>query len=236
MQQAGPKASDRSTRHIEVELPEGVGYRVGDHLAVAPRNDPALVDRVARRFGFQPSDLIRLSAPVGRRPLLPVGEPIAVGRLLTEFVELQQVATRRQIQAMAAATRCPVTKPKLLAFVGEDEASGERYRAEILAKRKSAFDLMVEYPACEWPLAGYLETLAPLAPRYYSISSSPLRDAKRLSVTVGVVAGPAASGAGLFKGVCSNYLATRRARRRRSPRRSARPRRVSRCPTIPRRR
>ena len=33
------------------------------------------------------------------------GEPIAVGRLLTEFVELQQPATRRQIQAMAAATR-----------------------------------------------------------------------------------------------------------------------------------
>ena len=79
------RAGGRSTRHIEVELPEGVDYRVGDHLAVAPRNDPALVDSVARRFGFEPSDLIRLSAPVGRRPLLPVGEPIAVGRLLTEL-------------------------------------------------------------------------------------------------------------------------------------------------------
>jgi len=48
---AGANASDRSTRHIGVQLPPGVTYRVGDHLSVVPRNDPALVDSVARRFG-----------------------------------------------------------------------------------------------------------------------------------------------------------------------------------------
>jgi cytochrome P450/NADPH-cytochrome P450 reductase len=53
-------ASDRSTRHIEIELPAGTSYRVGDHLSVVPRNDPALVDAVARRFGFLPDDQIRL--------------------------------------------------------------------------------------------------------------------------------------------------------------------------------
>jgi len=83
-----------------------------------------------------------------------------VGRLLTEFVELQQPATRKQIQAMAASTRCPVTKPKLLAWVGDDEASAERYRADVLAKRKSAFDLLEEFPAIELPFAAYLESLS----------------------------------------------------------------------------
>jgi cytochrome P450/NADPH-cytochrome P450 reductase len=203
-------SSDRSTRHIEVALPAGTSYRVGDHLSVAPRNDPTLVDEVARRFGFQTGDQIRLIAAEGRRPQLPVGEPISVGRLLTEFVELQQVATRRQIQAMAAATRCPVTKPKLLALVGDDEGAGERHRAEVIVKRKSAFDLMREFPACEWPFAAYLESLSPLAPRYYSISSAPVSDATRCSVTVAAVRGPAASGEGVFKGVCSNYLGARR--------------------------
>src|SRR5205085_3504650 len=48
--------SDRSTRHIEVQLPANLTYRVGDHLSVVPRNDPALVDSVARRFGFLPAD------------------------------------------------------------------------------------------------------------------------------------------------------------------------------------
>jgi cytochrome P450/NADPH-cytochrome P450 reductase len=206
----GSNASDRSTRHIEVQLPPGAAYRVGDHLSVMPRNDPALVDSVARRFGFLPSDQIRLRVTEGRRAQLPVGEAVSVGRLLTDYVELQQVATRKQIQIMSEHTRCPVTKPKLLAFVGDDTASTERYRAEILIRRKSLFDLLDEYPACELPFHAYLEMLSLLAPRYYSISSSPSLDPSLCSVTVAVVEGPASSGRGLYKGVCSNYLAGRR--------------------------
>ncbi|MCP1971349.1 bifunctional cytochrome P450/NADPH--P450 reductase [Bradyrhizobium elkanii] len=208
---AGAHPSERSTRHIEVELPASLKYRVGDHLSVVPRNDPTLVDSVARRFGFLPADQIRLQVSEGRRAQLPVGNAVSVGRLLTEFVELQQVATRKQIQIMAEHTRCPVTKPKLMAYVGDDDASAARYRTEVLAKRKSVFDLLEEYPACELPFHLYLEMLSLLAPRYYSISSSPAGEAQRCSVTVGVVEAPASSGRGIYKGVCSNYLARRRA-------------------------
>jgi cytochrome P450/NADPH-cytochrome P450 reductase len=208
---SGANASDRSTRHIEVQLPEGLKYRVGDHLSVVPRNDPALVDSVARRFGFLPADQIRLHVAEGRRAQLPAGDAVSVGRLLTEFVELQQVATRKQIQIMAEQTRCPVTKPKLLSYVGDDDASMERYRAEVLLRRKSVFDLLEEFPACELLFNAYLEMLSLLAPRYYSISSSPSGDPARCSVTVGVVEGAANSGRGVYKGVCSNYLAGRRA-------------------------
>jgi cytochrome P450/NADPH-cytochrome P450 reductase len=206
----GAHPSDRSTRHIEVQLPAGISYRVGDHLSVVPRNDPALVDQVARRFGFLPADQIRLQVAEGRRAQLPVGDAVSVGRLLTEFVELQQVATRKQIQIMSEQTRCPMTKPKLLAYVGDDDASAERYRNEVLAKRKSVFDLLEEHPACELPFHAYLEMLSLLAPRYYSISSSPSGDGSRCSVTVGVVEAPASSGRGVYRGVCSNYLAGRR--------------------------
>ncbi|HWX07776.1 MAG TPA: cytochrome P450, partial [Bradyrhizobium sp.] len=176
---AGANASERSTRHIEVQLPPGAVYRVGDHLSVVPRNDPALVDSVARRFGFLPADQIRLQVAEGRRAQLPVGDAVSVGRLLSEFVELQQVATRKQIQIMSEQTRCPVTKPKLLAYVGDDSAAAERYRSEILTKRKSVFDLLEEHPACELPFHAYLEMLSLLAPRYYSISSSPSVDPSR---------------------------------------------------------
>jgi cytochrome P450/NADPH-cytochrome P450 reductase len=207
----GTNASERSTRHIEVQLPENASYRVGDHLSVVPRNDPALVDSVARRFGFLPADQIRLGVAEGRRAQLPVGEPMSVGRLLSEFVELQQIATRKQIQIMAENTRCPVTRPKLEAYVGDDAAATERYRSEVFGRRKSVFDLLEEHPACELPFHAYLEMLSLLAPRYYSISSSPSLEASRCSVTVGVVQGAASSGHGTYKGVCSNYLAGRRA-------------------------
>src|SRR5947209_10222200 len=208
---SGANASDRSTRHIEVRLPPNLSYCVGDHLSVVPRNDPVLVDAVARRFGFLPADQIRLQGADGRRAQLPTGDAVSVGRLLTEFVELQQVATRKQIQIMSEHTRGPVTKPKLLAFTGDDPESAERYRSEILGKRKSVYDLLDEHPACELPFHAYLEMLSLLAARYYSISSSPSPDPSRCSVTVGVVEGPAASGRSVYKGICSNYLAGRRA-------------------------
>ena len=46
-----------------------------------------------------------------------------------------------------------------------------------------------------------------LVPRYYSISSSPLEEPGRCSITVAVVEGPARSGRGDYRGVCSSYLA-----------------------------
>src|SRR5262249_32003400 len=77
--------------------------------------------------------------------------------------------------------------------------------------RKSVFDLLEEYPACELPFHAFLEMLSLLAPRYYSISSSPSGNAERCSITAAVVEGHARSGRGFYKGVCSNYLAGRRA-------------------------
>jgi cytochrome P450/NADPH-cytochrome P450 reductase len=104
-----------------------------------------------------------------------------------------------------------MTKPKLLAYVGDDAASAERYRSEVFGKRKSVFDLLEEHPACELPFHAYLEMLSLLAPRYYSISSSPQGETSRCSVTTAVVQGPAHSGRGIYRGVCSNYLSGRRA-------------------------
>ena len=199
----------RSTRHIEIALDQATDYRAGDHLAIVPRNDARLVADVAARFGLAPETQVRLHGAEGRRALLPVDETLSVGRLLTDYVELQQPATRKQIQMMAEHTRCPMTRAKLEALARDDEDA--LYRAEVLAKRKSVYDLLEEHAACELPFAAFLEMLPLLQPRYYSISSSPAHDPRRCSVTVAVVEGPARSGRGTYRGVCSHYLAGRAA-------------------------
>ncbi|VTU13251.1 putative bifunctional P-450/NADPH-P450 reductase 2 [Variovorax sp. SRS16] len=204
---AAAAADTRSTRHVELQLPEGVSYRPGDHLSVVPRNGPAQVERAMARFGFARNAHLRLQAAPGRKAALPVDQVIAIDRLLGDYVELQDVATRKQIAQLAAQTECPFTQPKLAALSGADEASAALYKSEVLHKRKSVLDLLEEFPACQIPFALFLEMLSPLTPRYYSISSSPSADAARCSVTVGVVDGPARSGLGRFEGVCSSYLA-----------------------------
>lgn len=205
----GPHPSERSTRHIEIALPADVTYRAGDHLGVIAHNSAAIVQRVTARFGFDPENKIRLHATSQRRTHLPIEQPVSISTLLTDYVELQDVATRTQIKVLAEQTQCPPDKKKLLALSGDDEASITRYRAEVLMKRKSLIDLLEEFPACELPFNMYLELLSPIRPRYYSISSSPLQKKDTCSITVSVVKGLAKSGHGEFTGLCSNDLANK---------------------------
>lgn len=203
----GPCPSERSTRHMEVKLPASTTYRAGDHLGVLPANSHALVNRVAERFNLDLNALIRLHTNARGTTILPLNTPIRIFDLLAEYVELQEIASRKQIGVLAEHTPCPPEQAKLAALAGDDEASRARYREEVLAKRRSVLDLLEEVPACELPFELYLSLLARLSPRYYSIASSPLMEADRCSITVGVVEAPARKGHDTYMGVCSTYLA-----------------------------
>ena len=203
----GPNPSERSTRHIELEVPEGESYKAGYHLGLLPRNDEELVRRVMARFDFPDDARVRIRNNSSSKPFLPVEQVVAVRDLLSSYVALQDVARRSQIAVLAEYTECPPEKEKLTILGGDDPDSVERYREEILEKNISLIDLLEEFRACELPFNIYLELVPPLKPRYYSISSSPSVDASKCSITVGVVEGPARSGRGLYHGVCSSYLA-----------------------------
>jgi cytochrome P450 / NADPH-cytochrome P450 reductase len=203
----GPHPSERSTRHVELAVPDGVAYHAGDHLGVLPRNGDELARRVMERFGLPEDALIRIRNNATSKTFLPVDRPVSASELLSSYVDLQGVAKRSDIQVLAEYTECPPEKEKLLALGGDDPDGVARYRQEILEKNVSLIDLLEEFRSCELPLNIYLELLPPLKPRYYSISSSPLVDPKKCSITVGVVDGPARSGRGRYHGVCSYYLA-----------------------------
>ncbi|HEX3467008.1 MAG TPA: cytochrome P450 [Candidatus Elarobacter sp.] len=199
-------SGERSTRHVELVLPEGTPYDIGDHLGIVAENPPAVVARVLERFGFSDDTYVRLRAVSPVSSTLPVDTPVALGRLLARHVELQHPATRKQIATMAEHTQCPDTKPRLLALAAGDEATGA-YRTEVKRKRRTVLDLLEDHPACELPFEAYLDMLPLMTPRYYSISSSPRALPDRCSITVGVVREPAWSGRRTFEGVCSTYLA-----------------------------
>lgn len=197
--------SDRSTRHVEVLLPEGVTYQEGDHLGVLPANSEENVQRILRRFSLNENDHVMLTASGRSTPHLPMDRPVSLLDLLTYSVEVQNAATRAQIRELAAYTVCPPHKVELEALLEEDV-----YRDEVLNKRLSMLDLLEKYEACEMPFEKFLELLPALKPRYYSISSSPSVSPDKASITIAVVQGAAWSGLGEYEGVASNYLLERR--------------------------
>lgn len=196
-----------SAKSITIELPEGVTYDTGNHLAVFAKNEPALVDRALARLGVDRDQVLRLDQPAGGRTHLPVGTPVTAGLLLTEFLELQDLATRSQIQTLAENTPCPWTRPQLEAYTADTEEAQQLYQKEILGKRVSVLGLLERFPAVELPLAVFLDLMGPIRPRFYSISSSPLADPRQVRLTVGLLEGPALSGDGQYRGTCSSYIA-----------------------------
>jgi cytochrome P450/NADPH-cytochrome P450 reductase len=201
---ANGKPAERSTRHVEIALPEGVGYGAGDHLGVLPRNGIDLIRRVIARFGLDGAQYLTI-IPTGTAPThLPVDEPAPLLGVLATCVELQDVATRGDLETLARYTADPAAKAELEALAGDG------YRAGVAEPYRSVLDLLEAFPACALPFAEFLDLLPPLRPRYYSISSSPRAgstgSSTDCSITVGVVRGPARSGSGVYHGTCSGHL------------------------------
>ena len=196
--------SGRSTRHIELSLPEGITYQEGDHLGVLPQNPTKLVERVLRRFQLNGQDYVNLTGDSGKAAHLPTEKPVKLEELLSNYVEFQEPASRSQIRALATHTVCPPHVIELEALLVDST-----YKQEILNKRITMLDLVEKYLACEIPFERFLALLPPLKARYYSISSSPLHNEGEASITVSVVRGKAMSGNGEYKGIASNYLAER---------------------------
>jgi cytochrome P450/NADPH-cytochrome P450 reductase len=203
----GPVAT-RPVHHIELELPTGVSYEAGDHLGVIPHNSAAPVARAARRFALDPDAWVRLEADSGVSSFLPVGERLTVRHLLSDYVELQGVAGRRDIARLLDFTEYPWSREQLQGLL-----DGDAYREQVLGGRLSILDLLERHPTSRLPFEVYLELLSPLAPRYYSISSSGRVQAKSCSITVGSLVGAARSGNGTYHGTCSNYLIEQQADR-----------------------
>ena len=198
---------ERSTRHVEIALPEGTTYQAGDHLGVLPRNDYALIQRVMRRFTLDAGTYLTIIPNSGTHTHLPIDEPAPLLGVLGSCVELQDVATRSDIETMARYTDDPGQRAELESLAGDSPESHAKYRERVFVPYRSIVDLLDEFPSCKLPFEVYLDLLPPLRPRYYSISSSALASPEVCSVTTGVLQAPARGGDGDFTGVCSNYLA-----------------------------
>ena len=187
-------------RHIEIQLPSSMSFRAGDYLAILPLNPPETVHRVAKRFGLTWDAMLNISSRTGTA--LPTDAPVSAYDLFSAYVELSQPATKRNVSMLVEAATEPQTKTALQRLLDAD------FTAEITEKRTSLLTLLERYPTTEIPLAAFVASLIPMRVRQYSISSSPLADPSRLSLTYALLNTPSLSRPDeQHIGVASSYLA-----------------------------
>jgi sulfite reductase (NADPH) flavoprotein alpha-component len=156
--------SEKETLHIELDLSgTDVAYAVGDSLGVLPMNAPGLVDAVIAQLGARPEGLVG-GKPLRERLLADLSLGAAPDALFQLFSYVAGGALR--VKARALAT-------------GEDP-DGDAATLDVLAALHKFSGVR---PSAE----AFVEALDPLQPRLYSISSSPLADPGRVSLTVDMV-------------------------------------------------
>lgn len=181
--------STKSTLHVAFSI-EGTGlsYEVGDACGVIPTNDLNLVAEILQKLRFNGNESVS-SLKTGTTTL---HDALAHERQITRL-------NRKIVQGYATRGDCA---PLLDLLLPEHKASLDAF-----VYGRGLIDLLVEYPGVIDDANELVALLPKLAPRLYSISSSPAAHAGQIHTTVGVVRFTAHNRD--RDGVCSTFFADR---------------------------
>jgi sulfite reductase (NADPH) flavoprotein alpha-component len=178
------KGSEKETWHVEFDLTEsGLDYVVGDSFGIIPANDPGLVFAIIKALDA-PADF-----PIGGRTLREV---------LTDGVSLSP-APDMLFQLFSYVTGGE-RRLKAKALSAGEDPDGDAKTLDVLAA-------IEKFPGVRPDPEALIESLDPLQPRLYSISSSLKAHPGRISLTVDTVRYHIAKRQRL--GVASTFLAER---------------------------
>jgi sulfite reductase (NADPH) flavoprotein alpha-component len=174
-------ASEKTTNHVVIDLLEsGLDYEVGDSLGIYPTNAPELADNVLSVIGA-PADF-----PIAGKPLREVLiEDMSLGSAPDSLFEL--------ISYLTGGARRQTAR----ALAKGDDPDGDAVSLDVLAA-------LEKFPGIRPDPEAFIESLEPLQPRLYSISSSPKADPGRVCLTVDAVRYTA--GGRERQGVASTFL------------------------------
>jgi sulfite reductase (NADPH) flavoprotein alpha-component len=181
--------SSKLTLHIAFDISgSNVRYEAGDACGVIPQNDICLVEEILHTLNFTGSVSVQLPK-TGATTLMDA---------LLNHLQITRL-TRKIIEAYATIGQCQQLFGLL---VPEQQAHLEKYTYD-----RGLIDLLHDYPGVLRDPADLVAMLPRLAPRLYSISSSPSAHAGEIHTTVAVVRYRSHNRE--RGGVCSTLLADR---------------------------
>lgn len=166
------RESEKDTRHISLSLAgSGMAYKAGDALGVWPVNHFELVDSLVLACNATGSETVRL----------PEGQEMSFrAALLTKF-DLAK-PSQDLLAALLASSPAQGDRRRLRELLSEE---GDAARDELL-RASDVLDTLHAFPTARLDPQSLCDHLRRLAPRLYSISSSPLAHPGEVHLTVGI--------------------------------------------------
>jgi NADPH-ferrihemoprotein reductase len=208
--------TDRVCVHLEFDLSAvpALRYQAGDHLAVWPINPDSEVNRLLRLLDLdeekQRKQPIMLSVRGGSTSQRGFPSPTTREALLKYYLEIGALVSREFLLILSQYAPTNVAKATLLRLGN----SKDDFRREVAAHFSSVGKVMERIePNMKWtavPFSLLVESFNRIQPRSYSISSSPLKQPRRPSITLVVnkrhIPTLPSNGDDMFFGLTTNYL------------------------------
>ncbi|ORX78656.1 hypothetical protein K493DRAFT_321183 [Basidiobolus meristosporus CBS 931.73] len=206
--------SHRSTRHIEVELPEGTEFQAGDHLEISPENDADLVEKIALSFGYALEAAFEVNIEnaksLSSRSLAAVIKgPCTIRNALTYYADLLAAPSRQFLGVCVSAIseEYPELEKDYLEKICQTGEEGNRVYGCFIKKNRTLLDLIQNYPMIKkLDFLAFLCAMPVMSKRRYSIASSPYVTKNIAHVCVGVVEDVGEENK-VYNGLCSSFLA-----------------------------
>ena len=160
--------SSKLTMHLGLRLNEELVYEAGDACGVLAQNDPAPVDEILSCLPFDGSTAVEV----------PKAGTCTVRDALLKHYQHSRLS-RKIVQAFAEKSRSKT----LTALLPQEQAT----HLDAYMYDRGLIDLLHEYPGTIQTPDELLALLPRLAPRLYSISSSPAKHDGELHCTIAVV-------------------------------------------------
>ncbi|KAF0985083.1 hypothetical protein FDP41_000122 [Naegleria fowleri] len=201
---------NRSTVHVDFNIKgSGIKYEAGDHLAVYPANNEALVNAYLKKLGVsdeQADTPFQLRNHKDNRLASYFPKDAMTIRIaLTYYLELSDLAKKKAFKVMAHFATDESERAKLKLLASNSEEGKLEYHKFVKEESRITLDVLNYFKSVVLPIEAFLEIVPKMQVRYYSIASSSQLHPESISAVVAVVRYKIPNGT-QREGVCSSYL------------------------------
>lgn len=199
---------DRNCLHMDIDLSNSnLSYTTGDHLAIWPTNAGAEVDRLLKVLGLEHKrDTVIEVKGLDSTAKVPFPTPSTFDTIIRYQLEICAPVSRQYVASLASFAPTEEAKEQMTKLGGDKD-----YFHEFISTRylNIAQVLEIVAPSATWsniPFSIIIEGINHIQPRYYSISSSSVKNNKVPSITAVVESIAVPGSPHILKGVTTNYL------------------------------
>ncbi|KAM7413157.1 hypothetical protein PAMA_020506 [Pampus argenteus] len=201
------KGGDRHLMHLELDITGSkIRYESGDHVAVFPTNDSALVNKLGQVLGVDLDVVISLkNLDEESNKKHPFPCPTTYRTALTHYLDITHSPRTNILYELAQYASDPKDQENMRKMASSSPEGKALYQSWVLDASRNILSILEDMPSLRPPIDHLCELLPRLQARYYSIASSSKVHPNSIHICAVVVEYKTKTGR-INKGVATNWL------------------------------